>query len=72
LASNPLVTGAGLDFVQGSFASTVKDARALAERIHAFCPDFVEQGLGLQDDGPPHELIVRHFQEDRSFFLWWH
>ena len=44
---------------------------ALARRIHAFCPDFVDQGLGLTETGTPEQLIVRHFARDRSFFFWW-
>lgn len=65
------LTGAGFDYVEGSFKQDVRNPKALARRIHAFCPDFVDQGLGLTETGTPEELIVRHFARDRSFFFWW-
>jgi hypothetical protein len=65
------LSGAGFDYVEGSFRNDVRDPHALARRIYAFCPDFVDQGLGLEDHGTPEELIVRHFAKSRSFFFWW-
>ncbi len=65
------LTGAGEDFVEGRFRGDVKDPRALAPRIDAFCPDFVAQGLGLTEKGAPEDLIARWFGEHRAFFFWW-
>ena len=65
------LTGAGFDYVEGYFKNAPKDPHALARNIYAFCPDFVDQGLGLTEDGTPEELIVRHFAKSRSFFFWW-
>lgn len=63
--------GAGFDYVEGFFKQDVRDPHALAHRIYDFCPDFVDQGLGLTQEGTPEELIVRHFAGSRSFFFWW-
>ena len=65
------ITGAGLDFVEGRFLAPVKDRTKLAERIHAFCPDFVDQGLGLSERGEPHALIQKYFASNVEFFFWW-
>lgn len=65
------VTGAGMDFVEGFFRAPVSDRKRLAVRIYAFCPDFVDQGLGLTEHGEPHELIERYFATNRYFFFWW-
>lgn len=65
------VTGAGLDFVEGAFRAPVKDRGRLAKRIHSFCPDFVDQGIGLTQKGEPHALIESHFCANRDFFFWW-
>ena len=48
------LTGAGRDFVEGRFVEPVRDPEALAEIVHAFCPDFFNQGLGLMEEGEPH------------------
>ena len=63
--------GAGLDFVEGGFTSPVRDRAKLAQRLYSFCPDFVDQGIGLTEEGEPHELIERYFSEHRFFFFWW-
>jgi hypothetical protein len=65
------LVGAGMDFVEGAFEGPVKDRRKLAERIYSFCPDFVDQGIGLSEKGEPHALIERYFVENRAFFFWW-
>lgn len=66
-----VLTGAGFDYIEGYFKKDVKDPRALARRIYAFCPDFVDQGLGLTEKGTPEDIIVRHFTASRTFFFWW-
>lgn len=70
--SEPFVmTGAGLDYVEGYFKGPVRDPDSLARRIYSFCPDFVDQGIGLAEKGEPHELIVKYFRTTREFFFWW-
>ncbi|HVR18688.1 MAG TPA: DUF4253 domain-containing protein [Polyangiaceae bacterium] len=66
-----VVTGAGTDYVEGYFTGPVRDPHTLADRIYSFCPDFVDQGIGLAEKGEPHELIVKHFRTTREFFFWW-
>ena len=59
------LTGAGEDWLAARFAVPPRDAMRLARRIHAFCPDVVEQGVGsvsaLADD------IVK----TRQLYCWW-
>jgi hypothetical protein len=65
------VLGAGPDFIEGYFRGPIKDPAQLAERIYSFCPDFVDQGIGLMEEGDPHELIEKHFASSPDFFFWW-
>jgi hypothetical protein len=48
------ITGAGLDFVSLLFETLPEDVCAFAEDIYRFCPDVVEQGVGLisEEDDP--------------------
>jgi hypothetical protein len=57
--------------VEGVFREPEKDGVALSQRIHSFCPDFVNQGLGLTGHGEPHALIQQYFASNRAFFFWW-
>ena len=66
-----VMTGAGMDYVEGYFTGPVRDPHTLARRIYSFCPDFVDQGIGLAEKGEPHELIVKYFRTTREFFFWW-
>ena len=64
--------GAGIDFVEGFFLSPVGDPVALAHNVHAFCPDFWHQGLGLsQPAQSPEAGIASYFEAERYFFFWW-
>jgi hypothetical protein len=65
------LSGAGMDFVEGSFRNPVKNPASLAVRIYSFCPDFVDQGLGLAERGEPHALIEKYFASNLAFFFWW-
>jgi hypothetical protein len=65
------LTGAGRDFVEGFFRAKVTDRKRLAVRIYAFCPDFVDQGIGLTEKGEPHALIEGYFASNQEFFFWW-
>jgi hypothetical protein len=65
------LVGAGMDFVEGEFEAPIQDLRRLAQRIYTFCPDFVDQGIGLTEKGEPHALIERYFTRHRAFFFWW-
>lgn len=65
------LTGAGADFVEGSFINAVRDRKRAAQRIYSFCPDFFDQGIGLTEQGEPHAVIERYFASNRAFFFWW-
>src|SRR5262249_43216843 len=65
------LVGAGMDFVEGEFEAPIQDRRKLAQRIYSFCPDFVDQGIGLSEKGEPHALVERYFARHRAFFFWW-
>src|SRR4051812_31516048 len=39
------LSGIGGDFLRGTFKRKVKNAKALARRMYAFCPDIVDQGV---------------------------
>ena len=41
-----VLTGIGLDFMEGRFIAPVKGPRQLARRVYQFCPDIVDQGVG--------------------------
>lgn len=68
-----VLTGVGFDFVEGYFTGPIKEPERLAKEIHAFCPDFVNRGLGggIEQTGSPEERIVAHFAKNRTFFFWW-
>lgn len=53
------VIGAGSAWVAIEFASLPKDVCALAEEIYEFCPDSVEQGVGLQNEKDDPEKFKR-------------
>jgi hypothetical protein len=59
-----VVTGAGIDFVEGSFREPPTDARALAERMYRFCPDIVDQGTGTV-------AALAKELERGTLYLWW-
>lgn len=63
--------GAGPDFIEGTFTNAVRDRKRAAQRIYSFCPDFYDQGIGLEDQGEPHAAIERYLAANRSFFFWW-
>ena len=65
------LTGAGADFVEGTFTNAVRDRKRAAQRIYSFCPDFFDQGIGLTDQGEPHAAIERYLAANRAFFFWW-
>ena len=66
-AAEPLrITGAGQDFVEGFFLAPIRDGASLAKQIYSFCPDFVDQGIGLEQHGPPEQLIQAYFRHNRG------
>jgi hypothetical protein len=36
-----------------------------------FCPDFVDQGIGLEQTGEAHALSGLYFASNRDFFYEW-
>ena len=59
------LTGASGDWLAGRFTVPPRDAMRLAQRIYAFCPDVVEQGVGSV--GALAEEIAR----TRQLYCWW-
>ena len=72
---NPfLLTGCGLDFVDGRFDGAVNDARELAERMIAFCPDVADQGYAVLRGGTRADqaaALAEDLSSSRTFGLWW-
>lgn len=59
-----VVTGAGIDFVEGYFVEPPKDSLGLAKRMYRFCPDIVDQGTGTV-------AALAKELERGSLYLWW-
>lgn len=59
-----VVTGAGIDFVEGRFLEPPADARSLAQKMYRFCPDIVDQGTGTV-------AALAKELERGSLYLWW-
>jgi hypothetical protein len=57
--------GCGRDFIQARLLVTPDDPLALAQRLHAFCPDIVEQGVGAV------EALAAELHQTGQFSLWW-
>jgi hypothetical protein len=72
-AADPFtLLGAGFDFVEGSFDAPVRDPDAVGKKVYTFCPDFWEQGIGLEAEGEePEPGIAAYFRAERAFFFWW-
>ena len=60
-----VITGAGWDWLEGRFTSTIKSPRKLAHQMYEFCPDIVDQGVGSVKD------LARLLEKDEYFFFWW-
>jgi hypothetical protein len=59
-----VVTGAGIDFVAGSFVKPPKDALALAKKMYRFCPDIVDQGTETVP------ALAKELERG-TLYLWW-
>jgi hypothetical protein len=59
-----ILTGIGFDYLEGSFTAPVKDPNALAKRMHQFCPDIVDQGVGSVSK------LARELRNG-SLYFWW-
>jgi hypothetical protein len=59
-----ILTGIGLDYLEGYFTTPVKDPRALAKRMYKFCPDIVDQGVGTLD------ALAKELQKQKLYFWW--
>ena len=60
-----MLTGAGEDWLAARFAGEPRDAMTLARRIHAFCPDVVEQGVGSV------RALAAEIEKTRELYCWW-
>lgn len=60
-----LLTSCGYDHLAGDFLQPVRDARRLARRMYAFCPDIVEQGTQTV------RALARTLAQGQSFYFWW-
>lgn len=61
-----VVTEAGLDYVGGKFLQRVGHPQQLAERMFAFCPDIVDQGVGSVAN-----LEKELAKPSPQLYLWW-
>jgi ankyrin repeat protein len=57
--------GCGQDFIAGRFLKRPRNARQLANKIHTFCPDVVEQGSGTVS------RLADELARTQRFVLWW-
>lgn len=61
-----ILTGIGDDHIEGRFVRPVgADAEVLAERVHAFCPDVVDQGTGSVKE------LANEIARLNTFYCWW-
>ncbi len=66
-ATDPFVmTEAGLDYLGGRFLSRIRRPGELAERMFAFCPDIVDQGVGTVAN-----LEKELEKPSPALYLWW-
>ena len=59
-----VLTGAGMDFLEGRFVEPPNDTQVLAEKMYKFCPDIVDQGVG---DIAALASVLRK----GKLFFWW-
>jgi hypothetical protein len=53
------------DELGGSLTTAIADAPALAQRMHAFCPDIVDQGHETV------EALAEWLAKSRRLYFWW-
>jgi hypothetical protein len=64
-AEQPFVlTGIGMDYMEGYFTTPVKDPSGLAKRMYKFCPDIVEQGVGTVN------ALAGELKKQKLYFWW--
>lgn len=59
-----ILTGIGLDYMEGHFTGPVKNPEALAKRMYQFCPDIVDQGTGSMSE------LARELEKGNLYFWW--
>ena len=60
------LTGVRHDVVQGRFLGPIKDTKAMARRMEAFCSDIVTQGVGSV------AALAKSLKGDRpQLYFWW-
>jgi len=60
-----VLTGIGMDFLDGYFTRKIAKPAELARRMYEFCPDIVSQGVG---DLP---ALTAALRRSRRLFFWW-
>ena len=59
------LSGIGGDFLRGRFITAIHNARKLAARMYAFCPDIVDQGAGTVAH------LASELKKSPEFLFWW-
>lgn len=61
-----ILTGIGYDHIEGRFLGPIgAQADAIADRLHRFCPDVVDQGTGSVRE------LANEIGRLNTFFCWW-
>lgn len=60
-----IVTGVGMDFLEGKFTTPIKDPDGFAKRMYEFCPDIVEQGTETI------EALAGELRKTQKLYFWW-
>lgn len=60
-----VLTGAGIDFVEGYFREPVRDPVVLARRFYRFCPDVVDLGTGSV------AALAKELRATNALYCWW-
>lgn len=59
-----VLTGIGIDYMEGAFTTPIKNPYAIAERMYQFCPDIVDQGTETVDE-------LANEIGDGKLYFWW-
>ncbi len=72
---NPFIlAGCGFDFLDGRFSGPVKEAKTVAERMVAFCPDMVDQAQSsIMPLSRPDQIaaLAEDLKRTGWFGFWW-
>jgi len=59
-----VITGVGVDFIEGEYLTQIRDPQQLAAEIREFCPDAADEGTATVD------ALVEELTQGK-LFLWW-